>query len=86
MAFLVATAVHLGVAVGIGLIVGRWFVVPVLTLLWPVYLLGVWQGAWGHGFGDEWQWVFVFSAASFAGSTAGVVARRHLAAGRESGG
>ena len=57
----------------VGAAVGRWFIVAVSALAWPLWALGIWVGAWGYGFGHETEgWVIVTVVALYAcGATAG---------------
>ena len=58
-----------------GAAVGRWFIVAVAALGWPLWALGIWVGAWGYGFGHETEgWVIVTVVALYAcGAAAGAV-------------
>jgi hypothetical protein len=61
----------------LGLLVGRWWSVPVVATLFPLYVLGVKVGLWGHGTGDNWEIALALGAAIPAlGAAAGVALHR----------
>jgi len=76
------------VAFAVGVLVGRWFIVAVAALAWPVWALGIWFGAWGYGFGRETEgWIIVtvvalYAAGAAAGASLGVRSRQLCAARR----
>ena len=72
--------VLLGVAAAaIGALAGRWAVVPPLIAPWPLFILGVGLGWWGHGLGEFWALGLIVGTASSAiGAVVGVLGGRML--------
>jgi hypothetical protein len=66
----------------LGAVVGRWFIVAVAALPWPVGLIGTWIGLWGNGLDhDTARWFIVtvvglYALAGAVGATVGVLARK----------
>jgi hypothetical protein len=61
----------------VGFAIPRWFAVPAVSALVPLYMLGLSQGWWGTGVGDGWQYGLAIGIAVAAiGAAAGVLARR----------
>jgi hypothetical protein len=82
MGFLGGIILTAAIGFAVGIVIGRWLAVVLAGLAWPVSSLGVWIGAWGHGFGhDDTGWtiaafVAILTAAAIAGAMLGVLARR----------
>jgi hypothetical protein len=76
-----ATIVTGVIAFALGAVIGRWLAVAGAGLVWPVFSLGIWIGAWGHGFSkDDSGWAIatmfaLYTVAAIAGATIGVLAR-----------
>jgi hypothetical protein len=59
----------------LGIFVGRWWIVAVPLVLWPVWFLVQWQ--WGAGLGEYWWLGFlVVTGVSLALAALGVFLRR----------
>ena len=51
----VAIVVLLVALVGLGTLVGRWWVLAVPVPVWATFYLGLSERWWGSGVGDSWQ-------------------------------
>ena len=61
----------------IGVLVGRWIVMPPVAATWPTFMSGLERGWWGNGVGDGWEWSLVAGTAlAVAGAALGVAVRR----------
>jgi uncharacterized membrane protein len=40
----------------VGLLAGRWLVIVLPLVGWPLFYLGLNRNWWGHGTGDGWQY------------------------------
>jgi hypothetical protein len=62
-----------------GFTLGRWWVVVIAGLVWPIFFLGLHESFWGSGVGDGWPAAAVaLTATTTAGASAGVLAGRRL--------
>ena len=71
----------LTVALAAGLLLRHWLVVPVATVIWPIYYLGLRASWWGSGTGDGWQTAALLltlsaAAGALGGMTIGGARRR----------
>ncbi|MGH3016310.1 MAG: hypothetical protein ACRDNN_15300 [Gaiellaceae bacterium] len=71
----------LTVAIGLAAaVVGRWWMLLLPVLVWPIYFLGLAQEWWGSGLGDGWQFgLAIVVAISLAAAALGVGLRSLLA-------
>lgn len=74
VAVLVAPAVVLFV---LAFVSGSWHTGLIPLVVWPVFFVGLHEGWWGNGLGDNWLLGFLMSvAATTLAAVAGVLARR----------
>ena len=78
MAFLAVTVLAFVV---LGVVAGRWAVLALPWLIWPLYFVGLNVGWWGSGVGDGWQYVMAaLVLISTVAAASGVLVRRVLVA------
>jgi hypothetical protein len=66
----------------VGFVIPRWSAVGLPLVGWPLYFLGLNEGWWGYGTGDNWQYGAVLLTAIGIATTALMVAlRRSIASG-----
>jgi hypothetical protein len=84
MSFLGAMILTAGIGFALGAVIGRWLAVVVAGLAWPVYVLGIWIGLWGHGFSKDDTGSAVaatladLTSAAIVGAMLGVLARKSM--------
>ncbi len=79
-----AFAVIAVAAAAVGVLVGRWVVAILATLVWIAYALGLERGWWGNGVGDGWTAALVLGALAAAfGAIVGVAVRRGMRGRRQ---
>jgi len=59
-----------------GLAAGRWVALVPAAAAFPLYIGGVHANCWGHGVGDGWEYVVIFTTAAAVVATAAGVALR----------
>jgi hypothetical protein len=71
--------IYFGIASFLGYFVRSWWALVLVALLPVPLYLGVALGAWGNGFGENWQYTILFWVApGVAGLLLGSVVRRAL--------